>query len=87
MPIPSQVSASILQKSVNLTCHADADKQVAINLFLGMKAVGVPLTVRPSNRSYVQWYTPSYIEQTPNAEVAERNACEQVQEDEAYWVD
>lgn len=72
---------------LSLPMFTDADKQVAINLFLGMQTVGVPLTVRPSNRSYVQWYTPAFVNSGSDIEEAERSAFERIQNDDMFWID
>jgi phosphatidylinositol 3,5-bisphosphate 5-phosphatase len=64
--------------SLRLTSHcADADKQAAIDLFLGIEPSPAPLPThlpapppRP-RRSYRDWYTPSHLEATLSPAEAE----------------
>lgn len=73
----------------------DADKQAAIDLFLGIESASPPVTThlpapppRP-RRSYRDWYTPSHLESTLSPAEAELRLQQTVEADDGgsanYW--
>ena len=67
---------------------ADADKQSAIDLFLGIGEAEAAAFLRhcpPSKRSYVQWFTSTFLKQDPGLDRALASATDIVQHDQNYW--
>lgn len=72
---------------------ADADKQAAIDLFLGIETTAAPLTCHPTltniRRSYRNWYTPAHLEASFTPSEAELRLRQTIEEDDDgstnYW--
>lgn len=78
----------------SLCTATDADKQAAIDLFLGIEQSTAPLPSHPyrstrDRRSYRDWYTPGHLEQTLTpAQAEERLRLTVAHEDDGttnYW--
>jgi hypothetical protein len=83
-------SKELVPSGSGQSCRTDADKQRAINLFLGIhEADHAPphSAPRPAARSYIQWFTPSNIEQNTDPELAARIAAENLETDCDYWTE
>lgn len=67
---------------------ADADKQAAIDLFLGIEPSS-PLPTLPSRtnprRSYREWFTRSHVDSSLEPIEAQKRLAKNVEGDESYW--
>lgn len=66
----------------------DADKQAAIDLFLGIDTAPPPPKARskaPARRSYRDWFTPAHLEQSLDPAGALDKIAQAVDLDDNYW--
>jgi hypothetical protein len=68
--------------------RADADKQKAIDLFLGVPDQDhAPAPQRHTAKSYIQWYSPDILEQSADPQVAASVAAQKLEGECDYWTE
>lgn len=71
---------------INFTCLTDADKQTAINLFLGVNTERA-IVHRPVRGGYQKWYDPTHLERPFDVAECGEGLRHFVQQRGDFWVE